>query len=158
MRRLIVTTGLVATLAFATSALAVLPSQRAVFNGITSEHAVNGYKPTVKFTVVNGGRTLKFFVFQTLGCFGHGQFPVGVDPFIESPWRLPAIPVAKTGTYSAKVKGTSTNAEAGTLFATVTGSFTSTSKATGKITFTQDDGLSDCGPRTVKFTASSSTS
>ena len=158
MRRLIVTTGLVAMLAFAASALAVVPSQRAVFKGITSEHGVNGYKPTVQFTVVNGGRTLKFFVFQTLGCFGHGQFPVGVDPFIEFPWKLPAIPVSKTGTYSAKVKGTSTNAEAGTLFATVTGSFTSTSKATGKITFTQDDGLADCGPKTVKFTVTAGTS
>jgi hypothetical protein len=155
MRRSIVTIAVLASFVLAGAALAALPTQRAVFKGVTSERAVNGYKPTLQFTAVNRGRTLKFFVFQTLGCFGHGSFPVGVDPFMETPWRLPQIPVSKAGTYSAKVKGTSTNPEAGTLMATVTGTFTSATTATGKITFTQDDGFSDCGPKTVKFTVTS---
>ena len=97
MRRLIVTTSAAAALVFAASALAVLPSQRSVFKGVTSEHAVNGFKPTIQFVAQPGGK-LTNFVFQTLGCFGSGQFPVGVDPFAEMPWRLPKITVPATGT------------------------------------------------------------
>jgi hypothetical protein len=156
MRRLIVTAAVAAGVVFTASALAVLPSQRSVFKGVTSEHKVNGYKPTIQFTALPGGRTLKFFTFQTLGCFGHGQFPVGTDPFAENPWRLPAIPVAKTGTFSAKVKATPTSSDAGRMTATVTGSFTSASRSVGKITFSQDQEGATCGPRTVKFVVSTS--
>ena len=48
---------------------------------------------------------LRNFVFETLGCFGSGAFPVGVDPYFESPWRVKAIPVNKKGVYSAKREG-----------------------------------------------------
>jgi hypothetical protein len=156
MRGLIVTATAVAAVVFATSALAVLPSQRTVFKGITSEHAVNGYKPTIQFTTLAGGRTIKFFTFQTLGCFGHGSFPVGTDPFIETPWRLPAIKVSPTGTYSAKLKATSPAPSAGKMVVTITGSFTSASKATGKLTFSQDQEGATCGPKTVKFAVTAS--
>jgi hypothetical protein len=157
MRRLIVTATAVAAVVFAASALAVLPSQRTVFKGVTSEHKVNGYKPTIQFTSLAGGRTIKYFTFQTLGCFGHGSFPVGTDPFVESPWRLPAIKVASNGTISAtKVKATSPQADAGTMVVTVTGSFLSTAKATGKLTFSQDQEGATCGPQTVKFEVAAS--
>jgi hypothetical protein len=156
MRRLIVTATAGAALLLTASALAVLPTQRTIFKGETSERAVNGYKPVVKFTSLSGGRQIKFFYFETLGCFGHGRFPVGTDPYSENPWRLTAIPVSKDGTYSAKVKGKGLDAEAGTMTATVTGSFVTASTTTGKITFSQAQEGATCGPRTVKFSASSS--
>jgi len=157
MRGLVVTAAAVALVVFSASALAALPSQRAVFKGVTSEHAINGYKPEIKFTALNGGRTIKFFTFQTLGCFGHGSFAVGTDPFSETPWKLPAFTVAKTGVYTAKLKAIPTSMDAGKMTVTVSGSFTSSSKATGKLTFSQDDGMgSTCGPQTVKFTVSAS--
>src|SRR5262249_41908933 len=131
--------------------------QKTVFKGVTSEHAVNGYKPTIQFTSLAGGRTIKFFTFQTLGCFGHGSFPVGTDPFVETPWRLPAITVSPTGTYTAKLKATSPAPDAGKMTVTVTGTFATAGKSTGKISFSQDDGQgSTCGPKTVKFAVSAS--
>src|SRR5262249_1637097 len=108
MRKLIVTTATLGTLVFAASALAILPSQRSVFGGYTSEHAVNGFRPTLQFTAQAGGRTLTNIVFETLGCFGAGQFPVGVDPFAETPWRLPKLTVPATGVVTTKVNA-STN-------------------------------------------------
>ena len=154
MRRLIVITSVAFVLVFATSALAVLPSQKSVFRGYTSEHEVNGFKPTIQFTAQPGGRTLTNFVFQTLGCFGSGQFPVGVDPFAEMPWRLPKVAVPATGTVTTKLKATSTALDAGKMAVTFTGTFTSASKMTGKITYSQDQSGATCGPKTVKFTVS----
>ena len=96
MRRFIVIGSAVAALVCAVSAFAAVPSQRTVFKGVTSEHAVNGYKPTIQFVAQPGG-TITNFVFQTLGCFGSGTFPVGVDPFAETPWKLPRITRAEDG-------------------------------------------------------------
>ena len=155
MRRFIVTTSAVAVLAFAaTSAFAVVPSQRSVFKGVTSEHAVNGYKPTIQFVSQAGGKTITNFVFETLGCFGAGQFPVGTDPFAESPWRLPKLKVPANGILSTKVNATSPALDSGKMAVTVSGTFTSTSKMTGKLTYTQDQSGATCGPRTVKFSVS----
>ena len=154
MRRLIVTTSAAAVLVFAASALGILPSQKSVFKGYTSEHKVNGFKPTIQFTAQPGGRTLTNFVFQTLGCFGAGQFPVGVDPFAESPWRLPKLTVPATGTLTTKVNATSTALDSGKMTVTLTGTFTSSSKMTGKITFSQDQSGATCGPKTVTFAVS----
>jgi hypothetical protein len=152
MRRAVVGTAVVVSLVMAAPATAVLPAKRSKFNGVTSEHAINGYRPTVTFTTPAGGRTLNNFVFETLGCFGSGQFAVGVDPFIENPWRVTKIAVGATGAYSVKVKPVGSSADAGTMTATITGSLNATTAA-GKITFSQVQSGSDCGPRTVKFTA-----
>lgn len=152
MRRLIVTTSAAAVLVFAASAQAVLPTQRTVFKGVTSEHAVNGYKPTIQFIYRPGSKVrLTNVVFQTLGCFGAGQFPVGVDPFAESPWKLPKLTVPKTGTVTAKVAAKSNALDSGKMTVTFTGTFTSASKMTGKLTFSQDQSGATCGPKTVKF-------
>ena len=153
MRKLIVSTAAVAALVFAGSAFAVLPTQRSVFKGVTSEHAVNGYKPTIQFVAQPSG-LLTNVVFQTLGCFGSGQFAVGVDPFAESPWKLPKLTVPKTGTVTAKVAAKSPALESGNMTVTFTGTFTSASKMTGKITFSQDQSGATCGPKTVKFAVS----
>ncbi len=153
MRTLTVTAAIAGSLVIAASALAVLPTQRSKFYGVTSEHAINGYKPAVTFTAPAGGLSLRNFVFETLGCFGSGRFPVGVDPFAESPWRVAKIPVANTGVYSAKVNATSTALDAGKLTATISGSFRSATVVTGKITFSQAQSGATCGPQTVRFMA-----
>jgi hypothetical protein len=153
MRKLIVITATAAALVFAASAYSALPTQRTVFKGVTSEHAVNGYKPTIQFVAQPGGR-LTNVVFETLGCFGSGQFAVGVDPFAESPWKLPKLTVPKTGTLTAKVPAKSPALDSGNMTVTITGTFTSASKMTGKITFTQDQSGATCGPKTVKFAVS----
>jgi hypothetical protein len=154
MRTLIATTGTLAVLVFVTSALATLPTQKSVFKGVTSEHAINGYKPTIQFIAQPGGRMLTNVVFQTLGCFGAGQFPVGVDPFAETPWRLPKLKVPATGVVTTQVNATSPALDSGTMSVTFTGTFTSASKMTGKITYSQDQSGATCGPRTVKFSVS----
>ena len=55
MRRLIVGTAVAVSLVMAASAMAILPAKRSKFNGVTSEHAINGYRPTVSFTAPAGG-------------------------------------------------------------------------------------------------------
>ena len=64
------------------------------------------------------------------------------------------ITVPATGTLNAKVNATSNALDAGKMSVTVTATFTSASKATGKITYSQDQSGATCGPRTVKFAVS----
>jgi hypothetical protein len=158
MRTEIVTAAMMGTVILTASALAVPAKPSVVFMGVTSERPINGYKATVRFAAPAGRRVLRNFVFETLGCFGSGAFPVGVDPYFESPWRVKAIPVNKKGVYSAKVTATSPAADSGTLTATIKGSFRGARKAIGKITFSQEQGGAECGPQTIKFTAVVSTS
>src|SRR3954462_915402 len=99
MRTIVASAALAAVLALTASALAAAPAAKKVFKGTTSEHAINGFKPSVTFKTGTGGLTIQGFVFETLGCFGSGSFPVGVDPFVESPWRIASIPIGKTGTF-----------------------------------------------------------
>jgi hypothetical protein len=153
MRKLVVTTAILGSLVFAASALALLPTQRSKFNGQTSEHPINGYFATVAFTVPAGGSKLSNFNFETIGCFGVGQYPVGVDPFFETPWHVTAIPVSTKGVYSAKVAATSPASDAGKMTATISGSFMNAQKVTGKITFSQSQSGATCGPKTVTFSA-----
>jgi hypothetical protein len=152
MRTAIVTAAM-ATAMLAASTHAVGATKPSVFMGVTSERPINGYKATVRFTAPSGRRVMRNFVFETLGCFGSGAFAVGVDPYFESPWRVKAIPVNKKGVYSASVKATSPAADAGTLTATIKGSFRGARKAIGKITFSQEQSGAECGPQTIKFTA-----
>jgi hypothetical protein len=154
LRTIVASTALAAVLALTASALGALPAQKKSFRGSTSELAINGFKPSVTFRTGIGGLSMKSFVFETLGCFGAGSFPVGVDPFVESPWRIASIPVAKTGTFNlVKTRATSPVSDAGTMTATVTGSFATTTKVTGKIVFSQVQDGAECGPQTVKFAA-----
>jgi hypothetical protein len=154
MRTIVAMTALAAVLAVSAVAGAAVPVAKKTFKGTTSEHAINGFKPAITFRTGAGGHSMRSFVFETLGCFGTGAFPVGVDPFVESPWRIASIAVGKTGAFNlAKVRATSTAPDAGSMTATVTGSFTSTTKVAGKITFNQSQDGANCGPQTVKFAA-----
>jgi hypothetical protein len=157
MRTLVVVTTIVASLVLAASALAVLPAARTKFAGTTSERPINGFRATVTFAAGPGGRTIRNFVFQTLGCFGTGAFPAGTDPYAEEPWRVASIPVDAKGAFSAAVKPVGSGIDAGKMTAKISGSFTGATKVAGKITFSQVQSGSDCGPQTVKFAAAAGT-
>jgi hypothetical protein len=156
MRTLVAVTAIAATLTLAGSAPATLPGQKASFSGVTSERAINGFRATVTFKIGIGGRTVRSFVFQTLGCFGTGAFPVGVDPYAETSWRVNSMPVSATGVFSAKVTPTTTTPGAGKMAATISGTFNTARKVTGKFVFSQAQNGGECGPQTVRFTAVSS--
>ncbi len=156
MRKFVVVTAIIGSLTFAAAALAVLPAASKSFAGVTSERPINGFRATVTFKTSPGGRTVRNFTFQTLGCFGHGQFPVGTDPYAETLWRIKTMPVGPKGDLSAKVLPTTTVPDSGTMSATVSGSFVSPSRFEGKVVLSQVLGGADCGPRTVKFAATSS--
>jgi hypothetical protein len=154
MRKLVVVAAFAGSLLLATSAFAVAPRARATFLGSTSEKAINGYRGTVSFKVASSGRQLSKFTFETLGCFGHGRFPAGVDPYAETPWVVPTIVAAKNGSFTlTKVKATSTNAMGAAIIATITVSFKSASAATGKIVYTMKQDGATCGPATIRFNA-----
>jgi hypothetical protein len=153
MRTLVVVTAIAATLVPAGSALAALPGSKASFSGVTSERPINGFRATITFKTSVGGRTMRSLVFQTLGCFGNGAFPVGVDPYAESAWHVVSIPVSATGVFSAKVSPTTTTPNAGKMTGTISGTFTTARAVTGKFVFSQVQSGADCGPKTVRFTA-----
>ena len=123
-----------------------------MFKGVTSEHAVNGYKPTIQFVAQPGGKSHERRL-RDARLLRLRQFAVGVDPFAESPWKLPKLTVPQTGRSpprSREVAGARLREQS----VTFTGTSTSASKMTGKITFSQDQSGATCGPKTVKFAVS----
>src|SRR5436189_2496295 len=87
------------TPAVAAAASAALPHPGARYTGPTSSKVVNGFGNTVTFLA--GSRSLKRFSFGTLGCFGYGTFPVGVDPYSTSLAQVQKlVPVTARGTFA----------------------------------------------------------
>jgi hypothetical protein len=152
-RTLVAITTVATSLAVTAAAAAVLPIQGKRFAGITSEHAINGFKPSVTCKIAYGGRMGRNFSFETLGCFGHGAFPVGVDPFAETVWHVAKIPVTPTGAFSVTKPATTTTPGSGKLTVTVSGTVASPTKIKGKLVFSQSLEGTECGPQTVKFLA-----
>jgi hypothetical protein len=155
MRTLVLSTAVLTALALAASSLAVMPRARASFTGVNlSEKPVNGFRPTVRFTVTANGKTLRNFEFQTLGCFGVGNFAVGVDPYAEMPWKVASIPVGKLGTFTAtKVKPKTAFPDGIKMTATITGKFAKTDQTTGTISYSMSQYGATCGPKKLKFNA-----
>src|SRR5205085_4786123 len=90
---------LTTTLAAVAAATGALPRAGARYTGPTNSKVVNGFGNTVTFLA--GARSLKRFSFGTLGCFGYGTFPVGVDPYSTSIAQLPkTVPVTAKGTFA----------------------------------------------------------
>ena len=157
MRKLIIaitTTLFAATYAAAAS---VMPHVGARFTGPTNAKVVNGFGDTVTF--LTGRTTLKRFSFGTLGCFGYGQFPTGVDPYGISIAQLTkSVPLSATGAF----KITSTTASYGgadsstKIKVSVIGQFSSTTSAKGTISVIETGANGgSCGPVKMTFTASS---
>src|SRR5436305_11395684 len=90
---------LTTTLAAVSAAAGALPRSGARYTGPTNSKVVNGFGNTVTFLA--GSRTLKRFSFGTLGCFGYGTFPVGVDPYSTSLAQVQKlVPVTATGAFA----------------------------------------------------------
>ncbi len=155
MRKLIfaITTTLLA--ATCATAAAVMPHVGVRFTGPTSAKTVNGFGDTVTF--LTGRTTLKRFSFGTLGCFGYGSFPVGVDPYGISIAQLTkSVPLSATGAFKiTSVAATYSGAdESIKLKASVVGQFSSPTSAKGTITLVETGANGgSCGPVKMTFTA-----
>ncbi len=156
MRKLAITLAVLTTLALAAVAYAALP-QKGPFAGKTALHAINGFSDLVTFNA--NGTSLKKFTFGTLGCFGHGSYPVGTDPYADptNTAVLKTITVSANGSFTFKGLATLADPQGIVTTATVTGTFTSPSSVSGVITITQSQNGDTCGPQKMKFTAAPGT-
>jgi hypothetical protein len=155
VRKLVIALAAAAALVLTASAVAVLP-QKGKFAGTTNAHGIAGFKDGVTFSVINGGKTLHDFTFGTLGCFGTGAFPVGVDPYAlaTSVGTVQTIPVGPKGTFLVTAKAHFADANDTTTTAVIQGTFSSAKAVKGTITITQTDTSKDkCGPSKLTFTA-----
>ena len=158
MRKLAITLAGLATLALAAVAYAALP-QKGPFAGKTGLHPINGFADLVTFTAAPNGKTLRKFTFGTLGCFGHGSYPVGTDPYADptNTALMKTIPVDANGTFTLKGVATLADPQGIVTTATVAGAFTSSSSVSGVITVSQTQNGDACGPQKMKFSATSGT-
>jgi hypothetical protein len=155
MRKLAITLAVLSTLGFSAVAGAVLP-QHGAFAGTTALRPINGFDDIVTFSSSATGKTLKKFQFGTLGCFGTGAFPVGVDPYgaPEATATIKSITVLPNGTFTATSKQALPGAVNNTMTtAVIQGKFTSSSKVSGTISISQSSNGDVCGPTKMKFTA-----
>jgi hypothetical protein len=151
MIALVLTTTLLAT----GTAAGALPHAGAHYTGPTSSKVVNGFGNSVTFLA--GTKSLKRFSFGTLGCFGYGTFPVGVDPYATSLAQLPAaVPVTAKGAFSVNSVVASWNGgDPGMkLKVTLSGTFTSAAAAKGTIWVSESNANGGtCGPVKMTFVA-----
>ena len=155
MRKLAITLAVLFTLVLSALAGAVLP-QHGAFAGTTGLRPINGFDDIVTFNSSVTGKTLKKFQFGTLGCFGTGAFPVGVDPYgaPEATATIKSITVLPNGTFTATSKQALPGAVNNTMTtAVIQGKFTSSSKVSGTISISQSSNGDVCGPTKMKFTA-----
>jgi len=154
MRKLAIPLALLATLALAAIAGAALP-QKGAFAGTTSLRPINGFPDLVTFNAAIGGKTLKKFMFGTLGCFGTGAFPVGTDPYgaPEATATVKAITVTPKGTFLATTKQMLPGSTTTMTTAVIQGAFTSPKTVSGTISVSQSNNGDTCGPTKMKFSA-----
>jgi hypothetical protein len=155
VRTLVIALAAAAALALTASAVAVLP-QKGKFAGTTNQHPIAGFKDGVTFTVINSGKTLHAFSFGTLGCFGTGAFPVGVDPYAlaTSVGTVQTIPVTAKGTFLVTAKPHFADPNETTTTAIIQGTFSNAKTVKGTITISQVDTSKDkCGPTKMTFSA-----
>jgi hypothetical protein len=155
MRKLIIALVLTTTLSSAAAAAAALPHPGARYTGPTNSKLVNGFGNTVTFLA--GSRSLRGFSFGTLGCFGYGTFPVGVDPYATSLAQLAkVVPVTAKGTFAVTAAAANwSGGDASTkLKVTISGTFSSSSAAKGTIWVTETGANGgSCGPIKMTFVA-----
>lgn len=150
---------LTGALALGATALAATPKKGARFSGHLSTPPVEGFKAPVKFRVDPSGKLLDNFTFGTFGCFGAGGFRPGVNPYTgDSLINAGAIKLAHNGSFSqTKLAGYSVRGQQTTFNVKVSGRFSSRSRASGTIVFTESGGggSGKCTSSTLSFTASS---
>jgi hypothetical protein len=146
------------------AALAATPKAGGHYKGTTGLPAVNGSKAPVTFSVSSAANRLERFKYGSLGCQGAGGFQPGVNPFTgRSLVNVGTVHVDAKGKFS--VKGATTKESVSgavtltiTTKTTVSGRFSSPSKATGTIKFTQHFAQSgvkpySCSSPSIAFTA-----
>jgi len=153
MRKVAITLAVMFTFVLSAVAGAVVP-QHGAFAGTTSLRPINGFDDIVTFNTSATGKTLKKFQFGTLGCFGTGAFPVGVDPYgePEAIATIKSIAVLPNGTFTATSKQMLPGSTTMTT-AIVQGKFTTSSKLSGTISISQSSNGDVCGPTKMKFNA-----
>jgi hypothetical protein len=156
MRKLIFAT-MTMFVAATAAAAAITPNVGVRFTGPTSAKMVNGFGDTVTF--LTGRTTLKRFSFGTLGCFGYGTFPTGVDPYGISIAQLTkSVPVSAKGAFKipstvASYGGADSSIK---LNVSVVGQFSSPKSAKGTISLIETGANGgSCGPVKMTFTATS---
>lgn len=153
MRKLAITLAVTGTLVFVAVAGAAVPTHGA-FAGTTSLRRINGFDDLVTFSASTTGKTLRKFQFGTLGCFGTGAFPVGVDPYGDPTAiaTIKTITVLPNGTFTVTSKQTLPGSTIVTT-AIVQGKFTTSKAVSGTITVSQSNNGDTCGPTKMKFSA-----
>jgi hypothetical protein len=155
VRKLIIALALTTALAGAAVSSGAVPRAGVRFTGTTSAKEVNGFGDSITF--LTGAKSLKSLSFGTLGCFGYGSFPVGVDAYAISLAQLRAsVLFTAKGTFDAKNLQPSWNGgDPGTkLFVNLTGAFTSPTAISGTITYSEKTSNGGtCGPSKMKFSA-----
>ncbi len=147
------------------TALAAHPNASKKYGGPTSAKKFNGYRSQVTFKVAKDGKSLQNFTYQSVGCYGAGgNLQKGVN-YLAKPWnvhKLGTISVASNGSFSRRNVLTRYTTQGYTTItkSTVAGRFTTSSKASGTISFTQSEtgpkGVlvpRPCGPVKITFTA-----
>ena len=152
MRKLFIALVLTTALTVVAVAAAAVPRVGVRFNGLTNAKKVNGFNDNVTFLI--GTHSLKGFSFGTLGCFGYGTFPVGVDPYATSLAQIKPVPVTAKGTFAVtSAPATWSGGDANTkLLVSVTGQFSAPNSATGTITVTEKANGTNCVSK-MTFTA-----
>jgi hypothetical protein len=153
MHKLAITLAVMSTLVYAAVAGAALPSHGA-FAGTTSLRRINGFDDLVTFSASTTGKSLRKFQFGTLGCFGTGSFPVGVDPYGDPSAiaTIKSVTVLPNGTFNVTSKQKLPGSTIMTT-AIVQGKFTTSKAVSGTITVSQTNQGDTCGPTKMKFTA-----
>jgi hypothetical protein len=156
MHKLAITLAVSTALALAASAWATVVPSGGPYAGKTGVPSINGFPDVVSFNV-SGGK-MKKFTFGTLGCFGHGSFPVGTDPYGDptNTVIIASIPVTK-GAFKYTAKPSLPDASGTVTTVTVQGSFTSPKAASGTILISQSDNGDTCGPAKMKFSVTPGT-
>jgi hypothetical protein len=162
----------------AATALAAAPKKGAKFKGTLGDVLYNGtsspiesgkFRAPVSFKVSSTGTQVLGFKYSDGGCFGSGGFGT------HDPYTFPGeaksfgpVTVSATGAFSAPATKTTYKSSGSTgtskftstvvTTSSLTGSFTSPKKASGKITYKQTDVYNgnpptSCGPVTVTFSA-----
>jgi len=147
VRKLMIALVLTTALTAAAASAAVAPRAGVRWNGYTNAKKVNGFDDNVTF--LTGTKTLRGFSFGTVGCFGYGTFPVGVDPYATSLAQIKPVPLSSKGTFTitAAPAAWSGGDSATTLLVTVSGQFSTARSASGTINVTEKANGTSCSAK-----------
>jgi hypothetical protein len=151
-----------AALMLAATAWALAPKSGS-YKGLTSGPVMSGFAPPVSFTLPSKGKELTSFKYSTFGCGGFGGVSERGGDHYLMPYavkNIGKVPLTSTGTFSIRnVKTTYRVRGKKTVTTTsISGKFTSSTKAAGTITFSQTfrargHTIAPCGPSSVTFSA-----